>query len=226
VTLQQLQKLEQDAKSDFLEEYPTRNMGNVVDHIVKPLCKKDKQSYAWLINHLTGLLLIEIFVSHSWREYYERFVAAIEAAQPQLPRGVSNLWICAFAIRQGDASDAAEVASQIGSDPLTAPFTSALRESKSFLVVRNCNCDLYTRVWCVWEIFLAASLGKTEPGVLTITGENPPDYDPRAIVDVSTCEASVASDKFAIMTCIAQDRTASGTMLEECNRIVSQIKHM
>eukprot|EP00747_Dinoflagellata_sp_TGD_P136060 gnl/TRDRNA2_/TRDRNA2_175514_c1_seq4.p1 gnl/TRDRNA2_/TRDRNA2_175514_c1~~gnl/TRDRNA2_/TRDRNA2_175514_c1_seq4.p1 ORF type:complete len:371 (+),score=64.60 gnl/TRDRNA2_/TRDRNA2_175514_c1_seq4:419-1531(+) len=63
----------------------------------------------------------------------------------------SVVWICALAINQ-NADIAAEVG---GGDVMKSPFAVVLAQTSHMLVLYNSNIDLYTRIWCVLEIFIA-----------------------------------------------------------------------
>lgn len=79
-----------------------------------------------------------------------------------------NLWICAFALVQGDrqllenqVSGAATLAE--------SPFVQALAQAKQFVVVRNSRSDLYSRIWCVCELLFATSFALV-PNQTYVTG--------------------------------------------------------
>ena len=60
-----------------------------------------------------------------------------------------NLWICAFALVQGENEI---VSKQIGSSdrPLEeSPFVQAIQSASTYCVVRNSNMDIFSRIWCV-----------------------------------------------------------------------------
>merc|ERR1711935_354997 len=48
---------------------------------------------------------------------------------------------------------------QLGSDPMFGPFATVLRAAMLMLAVLTHQCDIYTRLWCVFEIFVAAMMG-------------------------------------------------------------------
>eukprot|EP00035_Acanthoeca_spectabilis_P007749 m.142457 g.142457 ORF g.142457 m.142457 type:complete len:195 (-) comp14069_c1_seq1:53-637(-) len=67
-----------------------------------------------------------------------------------------TLWICTFALQQ--SNDPAVVTAQIGAPnaPLRqAPFVRAMEHVKEILVVQNRTVDIYTRLWCVCEVYFA-----------------------------------------------------------------------
>merc|ERR1712113_520179 len=46
------------------------------------------------------------------------------------------------------------------SSPLTSPFAIALKSASFMLAVSNRECSIYSRIWCVYEAYLAYSWGK------------------------------------------------------------------
>ena len=81
------------------------------------------------------------------------------------------LFICAFALFQGEASD---VAQALGQTIVDAPFVQALRSAETSLIVRNSKEDLYTRAWCLVELIFAKKFGFYGTKRVLITGPN--DY--------------------------------------------------
>merc|ERR1712232_545419 len=63
-----------------------------------------------------------------------------------------NVWCCMLANPQN-----LDITSLI-SNPSTSPFAVALQQSRYMLVVPNVNVSIYTRLWCVYEAFLAHEL--------------------------------------------------------------------
>merc|ERR1712087_599261 len=48
-----------------------------------------------------------------------------------------------------------------------------MERAKTLLVVRNKEVDLFTRLWCVWELFLAERLGfRKKRATFLVTGSN------------------------------------------------------
>ncbi|CAK8988550.1 unnamed protein product [Durusdinium trenchii] len=79
-----------------------------------------------------------------------------------------NLFICAFSLFQGDASD---IEQALGQSIPQAPFVKALKAAERYVVVRNRMEDLYTRAWCLVEYIYAQKFGFYKDKVL-ITGPN------------------------------------------------------
>merc|ERR1719401_200425 len=97
------------------------------------------------------------FVTHAWAEPMREFTASIRSALEPMQREEQTLWICMFAVFQ--TQDPSVIAGQLGRNPWQAPFTRALNSADRFLVVRNSEVNIYTRVWCCWELYCAYTLG-------------------------------------------------------------------
>lgn len=84
-----------------------------------------------------------------------------------------TLWICAFALMQGDAQ---LIEKQLGTATESlddSPFVRALAKAKTFVIVRNSAIDLYSRIWCICELLHGKKLGLV-PGKAFVTG--PDDF--------------------------------------------------
>ena len=153
--------------------YRKATMRDVNDLIITPSCLETGVSYARQLNP-DGLLL-DAFITHAWDEPFVEFVESIEHAF-QTTLNKPNLWICAFALVQGDAS---LIAKQLGTAEdgdkkpslLETPFVRALQHADRFVVVRNSCVDLYGRIWCVCELLYARQYGLV-PEKTYVTGAN------------------------------------------------------
>lgn len=114
-----------------------------------------------------------------------------------MPSTTPNLWICAFAVFQ--TTDKTLVSEQLGDDPRHAPFTRALLRAERFLVVRNRTTDIYTRIWCCWELYIAYIMGFLTSSKLSITG---PNVFTNVKHDVLSAYASDPRDKEQILAAI------------------------
>merc|ERR1712203_162927 len=86
------------------------------------------------------------------------------------------------------------------------------------LIVRNDVVDLYTRVWCCWELYLAHDYGLTSQiGGLLVVGPN----KFRGDVDINDAEASDENDKKTILGSIDE----AGQM-ERVNTTINEIKRI
>mmetsp|Transcript_42332 Transcript_42332/g.76805 ORF Transcript_42332/g.76805 Transcript_42332/m.76805 type:complete len:526 (+) Transcript_42332:143-1720(+) len=93
----------------------------------------------------------DIFVTHSWAEGVFEFCAKVMQMWPgPCPHG---LYVCFLANPQNG-----DISNLLGDNPYKSPFAIALQQCTRFLVVPNSRTSIYTRLWCVFEIHLAADL--------------------------------------------------------------------
>jgi len=201
ISLQQLEDVEAMAKERFGAEYESMSMYDIVEKLIKPhFCQKYGKSYAMCRNE-TAPLRAEAFVTHCWAEKFCEFLQEVRSVFCHW-RTPPNLWICAFALYQGDS---ATVQKQLGSDLRLAPFMRALKVSKYFLVMRNSVVDLYERGWCVCEIMFAMEFGffsEKKSGVF-IAG---PDTFAQSKISCLDCKTSAIADKQLILLAILRNR--------------------
>jgi len=152
ISYQQLLEVKDLVVSMFIDDFESKTMRDINEKIIIPVCRKTKKSYA-LSTNIDGLK-IDAFVSHSWDEPFVAFVNSIEQALHHKPRK-PNLWICAFALMQGNFE---EIKAQLGPSDTSldqSPFVKALKSATTYLVVRNCKTDLFDRIWCICEFMYA-----------------------------------------------------------------------
>lgn len=114
---------------------------------------------------------VNLMVSHSWDENAACFFEDIEKeARPH-----EVLFICFFALYQNEDGFGPTIALQLGSDIHQGPFAEVINRLKPqgwlarntcgyfgrsrgrMLVVTNRECAVYSRLWCVWEAYVAAA---------------------------------------------------------------------
>merc|ERR1712190_583635 len=118
------------------------------------------------------------------------------------------------------SSDPEKIQEQVSVDPRSAPFTRVLQQVPRVLIVRNRKIDLYTRVWCCWELYLAYELGLTSKcGGVQVVGPNH-FLEP---VDIEHAETSNKDDKERILECI---NVADDLGVGRVNIIVNAIKNI
>eukprot|EP00931_Biecheleriopsis_adriatica_P061133 TRINITY_DN3674_c0_g1_i2.p1 TRINITY_DN3674_c0_g1~~TRINITY_DN3674_c0_g1_i2.p1 ORF type:complete len:1121 (+),score=202.71 TRINITY_DN3674_c0_g1_i2:124-3486(+) len=190
-----LETIEEEAKQSFGSDYQEKSMWHVVKTVVKPQCTEHGAPLA-LVQNNWQVLSVEDFVTHSWREPFHEFMDSLRHAYDV--RVVKpNLFICAFALFQGKASDIKEA---LGQSISQAPFVKALAASERFVVVRNRVEDLYTRAWCLVEFLYAKKLGFYKERVL-ITGPN----DFSASTSSTEIKASSEEDRLKILKFIIDE---------------------
>jgi hypothetical protein len=213
ISLRQLQDFAQEVEQELgTEAYRAASCADVVKKSIIEKTSAARTSYARMVNW-QNLRQIDVFVSHCWGENFSAFVNSVVAAlETRIQAHEVNLWICCFALFQNPQYEV--VKKQVGTDLMDAPFEKALRFAREFLVVRNAECDMYTRAWCVFEIFRARQLDLK----ITVTG---PDKFTNENVDILSCKATDADDEDMIKGAIED-----ANEVDELNKVVSEIKAM
>eukprot|EP00747_Dinoflagellata_sp_TGD_P154358 gnl/TRDRNA2_/TRDRNA2_177494_c1_seq8.p1 gnl/TRDRNA2_/TRDRNA2_177494_c1~~gnl/TRDRNA2_/TRDRNA2_177494_c1_seq8.p1 ORF type:complete len:351 (-),score=58.32 gnl/TRDRNA2_/TRDRNA2_177494_c1_seq8:143-1195(-) len=149
ISLSQLQDItkHKDFKSDM-------TMRQVTDAIIIPKTKKTGLGYALTVNKdLAGTLKplrAKVMVSHAWDENYLDFLDALATGDSEGP-----FWVCATAIYQPEDTPGVMIADQLGPDPKTGPFATVLRQASLMVALNTPLCDIYTRMWCILEMYIA-----------------------------------------------------------------------
>eukprot|EP00931_Biecheleriopsis_adriatica_P007151 TRINITY_DN10846_c0_g1_i1.p1 TRINITY_DN10846_c0_g1~~TRINITY_DN10846_c0_g1_i1.p1 ORF type:complete len:829 (-),score=128.45 TRINITY_DN10846_c0_g1_i1:29-2515(-) len=168
ITLSQLTALWKEVKHMYSqkgEDPATKTMRNVVKDLIKPRSKGRGMGYALQLNHKSPIRA-EIMVSHSWNEYFEEFVLAL-MAESDLIRN-KGIWICSFALFQSSDDDTSgpSVADQVGDDVLMGPFAQVVAQASLMLVVQTRKAQVYDRLWCILEAFIALQQQQLEVKLL------------------------------------------------------------
>jgi hypothetical protein len=147
ITLSQLEDIMK------LPEYSEdMTMTDVVQVLIKPLTKLSGRGYALLLNSQSPLQA-KVMVSHAWAENYSQFVNGLKHSHLDGP-----FWVCAMAIYQNEDLPSVTIARQLGPDPLCGPFATVLKQATCMVAVVTESVDIYTRLWCTFEIFTAVEL--------------------------------------------------------------------
>jgi len=137
------------------------NMYDLCTEFVKPYTVGSGVSLAVLYNkHMPRKgRLANVFVSHSWGESFLSFVSYLESGVGgQTPLTLDDVaWICTFSVCQNQTPE--QIAAAISS-PMDSPFAQVLAKVDEVAVTFNESVSLYSRVWCVYEAFLALEWGK------------------------------------------------------------------
>lgn len=128
------------------------NMYDVKDKIITPDTKGTGKGYALMKNEAKPLRA-RIMVSHAWLENYDDFLNAIACFSEPGP-----FWVCAFAIYQPEDIADLCIVEQLGSDVMCGPFATVLKQADMMLGVVTSRCNIYTRLWCVFEMNVALEL--------------------------------------------------------------------
>lgn len=162
ITFDQLLDVHEEAGRKYGNRYGKKTMRDINEDIIKKQCQLTHKSYALSVNPIGRK--VGAFITHCWDENFRDFVSSIQAAFHHFPIK-PNLWICAFALIQGDFNIVRE---SMMMPLIDSPFIRALEEATWFVVVRNSKRDLYSRLWCVCELLFAKQFGFT-------TGKNGED---------------------------------------------------
>ena len=122
----------------------------VNEQLIKPVTAA-AGNVSWALMKYPAGLLCEVFVTHAWAEGIFDFVDKVAHSWP---RGAVGAYVCFLSNPQNQ-----DIASLI-QNPRESPFANALHRSSSVLAMPNRAVSIYTRVWCVYEAFLASSWDK------------------------------------------------------------------
>lgn len=145
ITLEQLEQVKN------LPGYDSNmTMYDVVQKLIKPITQGTGMGYALLLNKDQPLRAKQM-TSHAWGEQYSDFVKALKDSLCEGP-----FWVCAMAIYQESDKDISE---QLGPSLEHGPFATVLKQATDMIAVFTPAADIYLRMWCVFEIFVAVKLG-------------------------------------------------------------------
>lgn len=145
ITLEQLLEIKE------LQGYNEKmKMYDVVNNLIKPITKGMGMGYALLLNKEKPLRAKQM-TSHAWGEQYSHFVKALQDSNCEGP-----FWVCAMAMYQEDEET---IANQLGSSLEHGPFATVLKQATDMIAVFTPAADIYLRMWCVFEIFIAVKYG-------------------------------------------------------------------
>lgn len=125
-------------------------MYDVVKKLIQPMTKGTGMGYALFLNQDNPLRAKQM-VSHAWGEKYAHFVQALQHSNCPGP-----FWVCAMAI---DQEDSETIAMQLGPSLEHGPFATVLKQATDMIAVFTPAADIYLRMWCVFEIFIAIKYG-------------------------------------------------------------------
>jgi hypothetical protein len=129
---------------------PNMKMYDVVNTLIKPITDGTGTGYALFLNKEKPLRAKQM-TSHAWGERYADFVRALKDSYCEGP-----FWVCAMSIYQ---EDNATIAQQLGPSLEHGPFATVLKQATEMVAVFTPAADIYLRMWCVFEIFVAVKLG-------------------------------------------------------------------
>jgi len=160
ITIEQLQILRKHPLFYRTDEngYYNFTMRDFVKLEIIPITHNLGMGYALFLNQMSGPKHARTIVSHSWDEPIAEFIDAIENSGTDGP-----YWICAFALYQNttdDNSHGPTIDEQLGPDLTHGPISTVQRSGiESMITILNGRCDIYKRLWCVYEMYMARKLG-------------------------------------------------------------------
>lgn len=125
-------------------------IATVNEQLIVPITAETGQA-SWALTLHPGGLECDLFVTHCWSEGIYEFIDKVVSSWPSRAK---HAYCCMLSNPQN-----LDIASLIR-DPANSPFAKALRSAKQMLVVPNEVCSIYTRIWCVYEAYLAYSWDK------------------------------------------------------------------
>jgi len=174
VTPRQLHQFLEQVESAYPDEDPSAY--KVVDELIRP--RTAALSCSWALMANPEGVEVTHFVTHAWAEGVKSFCRSV---LERIDEG--GIWICFLANPQSWTSD--DLGQLLGVNPFQSPFFLALSRASEVLVVRNDRVNLYTRLWCVFELW-AANI----EGVPVVTaGSNPPLIDVSAMGYNAVCSS-------------------------------------
>mmetsp|Transcript_3503 Transcript_3503/g.6190 ORF Transcript_3503/g.6190 Transcript_3503/m.6190 type:complete len:607 (+) Transcript_3503:53-1873(+) len=130
---------------DVNEDVVGPNMYTACEQYIKPLTEK-AGSMSWaLMRHPEGIPC-DLFITHGWIEGIFEFVDKVLNSWPY---GKKACYVCMLSNPQN-----LDISSLIRS-PRESPFALCLECASHMLVVPNHYVSIYSRLWCVYEAFLA-----------------------------------------------------------------------
>jgi hypothetical protein len=135
---------------------------------------------------------IHLFIHSAWQENYNQFLEALAASNVQGP-----FWVCALSIYQNEDLPNITIQKQLGPSPSYGPFATVLRQADCMVAVMTTSCDIYTRLWCVYEIFIAITLNipvsLASFNEITTSGGGSDAMYTNVVLDSSSKQVSTAS---------------------------------
>jgi hypothetical protein len=130
---------------------------DVVEHVVKPATAFFDCSYALMQNPkgTPGM----IYVVHAWAGAFSELVRCLrDGFEGGADRDDEGLWISLLAIPQ--TWDVDRLSSLVGTRIYSSPFYIALSSLPLVLAVRSSGANMYSRLWCAFELWAAHKTGK------------------------------------------------------------------
>lgn len=167
ITKDQLRTLARDCRSDVAWS-DDDTIRDFVEKFVKPRTRGLGMGLSLMLNR-DSPKRVNLMISHAWDENASCFFNDLEAHVHE----DEVVFLCFLALYQCADGAGPSIGDQLGPDIYAGPFcevieslrpTSTLgrwlgRASGRMLVLSNQQCPLYTRLWCVWEAYIASTRG-------------------------------------------------------------------
>lgn len=193
------------------DELTSATVRTVTQALILPSCEQSGKAYARVLNE-DRPCDPNVFVCHAWDENFSEFVASVNQAFKD--RDIEpRLWISAFALLQTRRRTPM-------TRPDNAPFAVVLKSTEHMLVVHNRQVDIYTRLWPLWEMYLASKfgLGDKPSGFIPIGPR--PQRVRSAPVDVLKAEVYDGGDKSTLHEAICGEEGGP----DRVNRLLQEVR--
>lgn len=147
ITVDQLKDIMRDPR--YKARMTTRQ---VVEAIIKPSTAGTGMGYAVLRNFARPLQA-SVMICHAWDDDFGHLVNALEASDERGP-----FWVSATAMYQSDDMPQLTLATQLGVEA-GGPIPLILGQATSLICIPSVACNIYARLWCLFEVFMALQLG-------------------------------------------------------------------
>jgi len=200
------------------------------EHFVKPWTKGTGAGVALCMNQAAPKSA-DLMVSHSWNENIEELEEAVQVHLAGRGLGHSTaIWFCIFGLYQPNDLPAITVSKQCEYKP--PPFEQAIAASskkKGMVLAHTSQDDMYDRIWCCYELFIAQSkkseggyeckcfMGSSTHYKIKIAVEYKTKQVDKLYINCKNAKASAAADKKFIHGQIAKN---SKYTWEKMNAIV------
>lgn len=147
VSLEQLQELLKDSRFS-----PGMSTRSVVEQIIKPDTAGRNLGFAVLKNYEQPLTA-RMLVSHAWDDSFADLVSALTPLKDQGP-----FWLAATAMYQPEDNPNLTIERQLGAEA-GGPLVAVLSQATCLLCVLTETGNIFSRLWCIFEIYTALELG-------------------------------------------------------------------
>lgn len=174
ITVGQLKALKQEVIKNYKDKNPQNwSFYDLNTHFLKPFLTKPECrmgagkecGYAVAINGDSPKTANRM-ISHAWGENFFEFVDTMAENFPD----TEAIWVCTFALHQTDDQDI--IARQVGTAaPSSSPFAKVIEATKKTTIFVSCGGlaygsegsvtkkvtgNVWSRLWCVYELFYSA----------------------------------------------------------------------